>query len=208
MTIRRAIVRATPVALHEFAGRTLLDRTLDRLLEAGIAEILLEPGADRAALQAHLAARAGPASITLLDRDPHQAGDQAGPVLLVDGDMAWFDGPAAALARLDAAFDPGRFDGVLLLARATETGVTDRVPLVLDPLGIVRRPEEREIAPFVHAGLQLLRSPDLRTGWDAAIADARLAGLVHDGVWFDLPTPRAIEDAGHQYEDRLAGVRL
>ena len=155
---------------------------------------------------------------------------------LIDDDVVWFDGPEPALSRLGAApgksgrleAGPGKsgrleaglgksgeFDAMLLLARATENGSSDnRAAFALDSLGIVRRPDEREIAPFVFAGIQLL-SASLFDGpepaaslWDRLIADGRLGGLVHDGVWFHLPTEADIAQAEHVLDDRLSGVRL
>ena len=71
--------------------------------------------------------------------------------------------------------------------------------------GRVTRRAEREVAPFVYTGAQLV-SPalfkDAPAGkwsvnrlWDQAIAAGRLAGLRHDGEWFEVGRPQAIGEA-------------
>ena len=85
---------------------------------------------------------------------------------------------------------------------------------LLDPLGRLRRPKEREVAPYVFAGVQVL-SPALFAGaapgrfslnrlYDRAIAAGRLHALVHDGVWFHLSTPPDLERAEAAMRDGLA----
>ena len=184
-------------------GRTLREHAIDRLAALSITQILdTQPDDDPAA------------SVRRAVATGDLAADQ--PFLLIDGDVAWFDGPTPALARLLSAFASDRFDAILLLARATDQpAVQERVGLVLDPLGIVRRPSELEVAPFVPAGVQILR-PNLfdphDTGvapvWDRAMAHGRLGGLVHDGVWFHLATAHDAATAEHELEDRLSGARL
>ena len=225
-----ALIRTAHVALLTLAGRSVLDHALDRLAEASVGTVLIEPGDQPALLRAHLAARAKAPNTILLDdqtADQHPCRDMG---FLVDGDVAWFDGPASALSRLADGFDADRWDGMLMLARATELG-TDSIDgtirhdgLALDPLGVLRRPEEIEIAPFVFAGVQLVSarlfnemasagaapSQDRLTAamWDRAMAEGRLGGLVHDGVWFNLQTARDVEAAERSFEDRMAGVRV
>jgi MurNAc alpha-1-phosphate uridylyltransferase len=58
------------------------------------------------------------------------------------------------------------------------------------------------VAPFVFTGVQimsprLLRDPpsdvfSTNVFWDRAIAEGRLYGASHQGLWFDVGTPQAI----------------
>jgi MurNAc alpha-1-phosphate uridylyltransferase len=125
---------------------------------------------------------------------------------VVNGDAFWLDGPHPALQRLAAAFDPERMDGLLLLIRTAQiAGEVGRGDFMLDPLGLLRRPEEGEVSPYLFGGVQIL-SPalfaDAPSGafslmrlWKRAIEAGRLYGLVHDGVWFHLSTPADLEHA-------------
>jgi MurNAc alpha-1-phosphate uridylyltransferase len=136
------------------------------------------------------------------------------PFAVVNGDAFWLDGPTPALRRLAAAFDAERMDALLLMVRTTQVdGVVGMGDFLIDPLGRMRRPKEREIAPYLYAGVQIL-SPALFEGapagafslnrlYDRAIEDGRLYGLVHDGVWFHLSTP---EDLRHAEETLRAGL--
>jgi MurNAc alpha-1-phosphate uridylyltransferase len=128
------------------------------------------------------------------------------PFVVVNGDAFWLDGPNSALRRMAAAFDPVEMDALLLLVRTAHVdGETGRGDFLLDPLGRARRPKEREIAPYLFGGVQILspslftETPDgafsLNLVYDRAIENGRLFGLVHDGAWFHLSTPRDLDRA-------------
>ncbi len=206
-TRMRPLTDATPKPLLRLRGRTLLDHALDRLDDAGVGTAVVN--AHHLAGQV-VTACAGRRGTTVLVEDtiletgggvlkalPH-LGDA--PFAVVNGDAYWLDGPTPALLRLAAAFDPATMDALLLLARAAgvdgDVGTGD---FLLDPLGRVRRPKEREIAPYVYTGVQIV-APSLLDGfaagrfglmgpWARAIEAGRLYGLVHDGAWFHLSTP-------------------
>jgi MurNAc alpha-1-phosphate uridylyltransferase len=128
------------------------------------------------------------------------------PFAVLNGDSVLLDGPAPALRRLAARFDPAQMDGLLLLVRTAQVdGEVGRGDFLLDPLGRVRRPKELEVAPYIFSGVQVL-SPALFAGapegafslnllYDRAIAAGRLFALVHDGVWFHLSTPADLDRA-------------
>jgi MurNAc alpha-1-phosphate uridylyltransferase len=76
---------------------------------------------------------------------------------------------------------------------------------VVDKWGGLRRRGEREVAPYIYAGLQLI-APALLAGtpegafsmnqaWDTAMAAGRLRAVVHDGLWFHLSTPADLAEA-------------
>ena len=80
----------------------------------------------------------------------------------------------------------------------------------MTPEGQLRRRREREVAPFVFAGVQILHprlfadTPDgpfsLNLLYDKALESERLWGLRHDGEWFHVGTPdslRTVESALH-----------
>ena len=229
--LRAGDVGAATPALMSLSGRTLIDRALDRLAVAGVGRVFVEPQGGAAALERHLAARPPGPDLVLLPPGPADhplAATVAGLLadgrlaaherfFVVDGDVAWFDGPAPALLRLAHGFDSAALDGVLLLARATSVAAgSDRPGLALDSLGFVRRPAGREITPFVFAGVQILSTPPFRAPahaaaldrlWDDAIARHRLGGQVHDSDWFQLGSHADLALAETGFDDRLAGVR-
>ena len=209
-TRMRPLTHDRPKPLLPLEGRSLLHHAMDRLRDAGIENVVVnahwfaEQVAD--AVAAH-GARPEPVELretALLETGggvkaalPH-LGTQ--PFVVVNGDAFWLDGPTPALTRMTAAFDPEEMDALLLLVRtATVDSDAGRGDFLLDPLGRARRPREREIAPYLFGGVQIL-SPALFEGmpegafslnrvYDNAIAKGRLYGLVHDGAWFHLSTP-------------------
>jgi len=214
-TRMRPLTDNRPKPLLPLAGRSLLHHALDRLRDAGVAHHVVNAHhfADQVAdaVAAHDApGRQVIVEPTLLETGggvanalPH-LGD--GPFAVVNGDAFWLDGPTPALTRLAAAFDPDRMDGLLLVVRTAQVdGEVGRGDFLLDPMGLPRRPREREIAPYLFGGVQILTrglfaaAPagkfSLNELYDQAIARGRLFCLVHDGAWFHLSTPRDLERA-------------
>ena len=196
--------------LLPLGGRALLDHALDRLAASGVETVVVNTHWHAEQVAAQLAARSGGPRVrlsceeTLLDTGGgvRAALEQLGPepFFVVNGDAFWLDGPVPALDRLSAAWDAAGTDALLLVHRTfqtqAETGPGD---FALDPWGAARRRREREIVPYIYAGIQLV-SPALFAGapegrfsmnllWDRAIAAGRLRAVVHDGLWFHLSTP-------------------
>lgn len=221
----RPLTQDTAKPLLTLAGRTLLDHALDRLAAAGVREAVVNAHwcADKVA--AAMAGREAPPRIHLQREEEllETGGGVAralprlgpAPFVVANGDSMWLDGPTPALSRLAAAFDPARMDGLLLLVRTAQVdGEVGGGDFLLDPLGRLRRPKEREVAPYIFAGVQIL-SPaifaeaptgrfSLNRVYDRAVAAGRLFALVHDGVWFHLSTPPDLERAEAAMRDGLA----
>lgn len=224
-TRMRPLTEATAKALLPLGGRPLLDHALDRLTAAGVETVVVNAHWHAGLVAAHVESRAPPPRLilrpeaALLDTGGAVAAalDALGPrpFFVVNGDAFWLDGPTPALARLAAAWD-GDADTVLLVHRSfqvlAEVGQGD---FALDPWGVPRRPAEREIVPYVFAGVQLVspalfaHAPAGRFGmnllWDRAIAAGRLRAVVHDGLWFHLSTPPDLAEAESSLHARAAG---
>jgi MurNAc alpha-1-phosphate uridylyltransferase len=222
-TRMRPLTDETAKPLLTLAGKSLLDHALDRLAEAGVDTAIVNAHwhADRVA--ATLAARTDPPHTVLLREDvlletgggvkaalPALGAD---PFYVVNGDAFWLDGPIPALERLSGAFDD-TLDAVLLVHRTfqvhAEVGLGD---FALDKWGTPRRRREREVVPYLYAGVQLIR-PSLLDGtpngpfsmnlaWDRALAAGRVRAVVHDGLWFHLSTPADLQEAEQILEARL-----
>jgi MurNAc alpha-1-phosphate uridylyltransferase len=223
----RPLTEHTAKPLLRLHGRGLLDHALDRLGDAGVQDAVVNAHWHADQVAAALAARGEEAPPRVhLQREEElleTGGGVAralprlgpGPFTVVNGDSMWLDGPVPALTRLAAAFDPARMDGLLLLVRTAQVdGEVGSGDFLLDPLGRLRRPKEREVAPYIFAGVQVL-SPTLFAGaptgrfslnrlYDRAIAAGRLYALVHDGVWFHLSTPPDLERAEASMQAGLA----
>lgn len=230
-TRMRPLTETLPKPLLSLCGAPLIDHILSRLSAFGIEEAVVNAHWQAEKLIAHLAAWEPPPRLQirhepeLLDTGGAVAAALAegrlgpGPFFVINGDTFWTDGPRPALARLAEVFDregEGAVDGVLLCHRTVHVrGEVGRGDFFIDPWGRLRRRGEREIAPFVFAGVQLL-SPALFAEapagafsmnllWDRAIARGRLRALVHDGLWFHLSTPADLKRAEEIFQFGYTG---
>jgi MurNAc alpha-1-phosphate uridylyltransferase len=224
-TRMRPLTSTTAKPLLTLGGRTLLDHALDHLVDAGVQTVAVNAHWHADAVAAHLVNRPTPPRTVLL-REEHLLETGGGvraalatlgpdPFFVVNGDAFWLNGPISALRRLAAVFDDS-VDGVLLVQRTShvhaEVGDGD---FALDKWGTPRRRKEREIVPYIYAGVQLIH-PRLLTGmpdgafsmnraWNAALAAGRLRAVVHDGIWFHLSTPSDLADSEQILEARVTG---
>jgi MurNAc alpha-1-phosphate uridylyltransferase len=223
-TRMRPLTDTTAKPLLHVAGRSLLDRALDHLAAAGVERVVVNTHWQADRVREALAARDRPETIEsheerlletgggVLRALPHIGDD---PFYIVNGDAFWLDGARPALARIAEAFDPDTTDAVLLVHRAAQlpfyAGCGD---FAVDPLGRVRRPKEKEIVPYLYAGVQLVSPALFRAApegafstnllWDRAIEADRLRAVVHDGVWLHLSTPEDIAEAEEMLRGRTS----
>jgi N-acetyl-alpha-D-muramate 1-phosphate uridylyltransferase len=215
------ITRTLPKPLVRIGGKTLIDFSLDRLAEAGIETAVVNVHHLADLVEEHLRGRTSPRIVISDERDIlletggglkralPLLGDE--PFLTLNSDSLWIEGPAPNLKRLVETWDPQRMDVLMLLALgATSVGYDGRGDFTMDPSGRLRRRKEWEIAPFVYAGVAVVK-PQLLRGtpegpfsanllYDRAIAAERLYGLRLDGQWLHVGDPPSIAAA----EDSLA----
>jgi MurNAc alpha-1-phosphate uridylyltransferase len=215
-TRMRPLTETRPKPLIKVAGRPLIDHMLDRLVEIGTATAIVNVHYLADQVEAHLAARKHP-EIVISDE---RAGllDQGGgirkalpllgtaPFFICNTDAFWLEGPACNMKRLVEAWNPAIMDILLLVAAsATSIGVDWLGDFTMDGQGGLQKRREREVAPFVYAGVGIIK-PELFQNetrevfklapffFDAA-ARGRLFGQRLDGLWLHVGTPQAIEEA-------------
>ena len=224
-TRMRTLTAETANPLLPLGGRTLMDHALDRLADAGVEQVVVNAHWQAGRVVEHLAARQGPPEVIVVEEDElletggavREALDLLGPepFFIVNGDTVWLDGPSPALGRLAEAWSDD-LDAVLLLHRSFQVqGGTGDGDFALDPLGVPRRPKEKEIVPYIYTGVQLVHprlfegAPDgafsLNLLWDRALAKGRVRAVVHDGLWFHLSTPRDLAEAECSLHARETG---
>jgi len=211
----RPLTATRPKPLVEVAGKPLIDHVFDRLRSAGVRRAVVNVHYMAEAMEAHLAARATDIQIVISDERKLlmetggglvQARELLGgdPIICVNSDNLWVDGPTDAIRMLAAAWDDAKMDVLMLLvplARAnSHRGKGD---FHLDAHGcITGRRKAGRLAPFVYTGVQMLHPriiADAPEGpfstmifWERAIARGRAWGVAHQGLWFDVGTPAAI----------------
>jgi N-acetyl-alpha-D-muramate 1-phosphate uridylyltransferase len=212
----RPITERTPKPLVRVAGKALIDHSLDRLAEAGVARAVVNVHWLAEQIGAHLAARQRPKIFIsdererLLDQGGgiRKALDALGPdpFFLCNTDAFWVEGASSNLRRLAETWDSERMDAVLLVApTATSVGVDWPGDFLMTPDGKLKRREERAVAPFVYSGVGII-SPHLFVGerrdkfalapfFFAAAEQGRLFGVRLDGLWMHVGAPEVIREA-------------
>ncbi|GJE19004.1 nucleotidyltransferase family protein [Methylobacterium marchantiae] len=213
----RPITATVPKPLVEVAGRALLDHALDRAAEAGIARAVVNVHYLADLLEGHLGRRRTAPTIRISDERDALLETGGGvkkalpllgpdPFVVLNSDSFWLEGPRPNLGRLIETWEPERMDILLLVApAATSLGYEGKGDFVMNAGGALQRRGEREVAPFIYAGVAILKpelfadTPDgsfsLNLLFDRAIERERLFGLRLDGQWLHVGTPEAIEAA-------------
>ena len=205
----RPITDTLPKPLIPVAGRSLLDRCLDRLVEAGVTRAVVNIHWLGEKIRDHLRQRHDIA-ITISDESDLLLETGGGiaralpllgdaPFIAVNADLIWRDSNHNSLHDLAAAFDPAAMDAILLLQpRERATGYGGPGDFERDQAGRLIRRGSKPQASFVYTGVQILHPrlfascPEgpfsLNLLYDDAIAAGRLHGIVHDGDWMDVGT--------------------
>jgi MurNAc alpha-1-phosphate uridylyltransferase len=202
-----------PKPLIPVAGRSLLERSMERLAEHGVSNIVVNvhhlgqqivdrlKGRARIVREERLLDTGGSVKNAL----PY-LGD--GPFYVLNGDGLWRDGRRPILQRLEDMWNPKRMDALLLLhpihkVIGREPG--ERGDYFVEQHGHIRHRGHAQLAPYLFASVsvcdhRLFRdSPDgpfsLLQLWNRAEAAHRLVGVLNDGDWFHIGTPGALAAA-------------
>lgn len=177
----RPLSAQRPKPLIEVAGRSLLDRVLDRLEAAGVTDIVVNAHylADR--IVDHVGSRnrsadfgpgAGPAARIRVSIEAERLETGGGvalalpllgeaPFFAINGDVLWLDGRQPALHRLAGAWDEAAMDALLLMQPTHSAfGYDGDGDFLMAADGRLRRRPDGSTAPHLFAGIQIL-SPRL-----------------------------------------------
>jgi MurNAc alpha-1-phosphate uridylyltransferase len=209
----RPLTASQPKPLVRVGGKALIDYTLDGLADAGVAKAVVNVHYLADALEAHLSSRKGGPAITISDERALLLETGGGmvkaapllpdPFFCLNSDNIWLDGPRDVFHELSARWDAEQMDALLLVApHARASNYTGKGDFHLDPLGRISRRRPGRIAPFIYTGIQVVSHRLLRDApegpfgtmrlWERAIAEGRLYGLSHTGLWCEVGEPSAI----------------
>ncbi|MCW5698689.1 MAG: nucleotidyltransferase family protein [Rhodospirillales bacterium] len=226
-TRMRPITHKIPKPLVNIAGRTLLDRAIDRLEAAGIRKVVVNVHHLADKVVKHLKKRTSP-KIQISD-EPARLETGGGvaralpmlgkkPFFVINGDILWLDGPYPSISDMAAMWDDERMDALLLLQPTIEAyGYEGDGDFLMDANGRIVRRRERHLAPYLFSGIQILHprlfnnapsgSFSLNVLYDRAIECERLYGYLHDGEWFHVGRPSDLEVVDAYLSKQQPGIR-
>jgi N-acetyl-alpha-D-muramate 1-phosphate uridylyltransferase len=209
-TRMRPLTDTMPKPLVPFMGRPLIDHVLDRLEEAGIEEVVVNVHHFADLLEAHLAARRSP-RIVISDERAELLDTGGGtkkalpllgqePIVTFNSESVWAEELGSNLAELIAAWDPVRMDALLMIADAARTiGYVGRGDFSMDASGLLARRPPAATAPFMFAGVQIVKPALFADGpdgpfstnliWDRLIEKGSLFGHRMTGTWMHVGAP-------------------
>ena len=220
-TRMRPLTDTRPKPLIEVSGRSLIDRTVDRIRDAGISRVVVNMHYLADQIETWAGRQSNP-PVTLSDEREGLLDTGGGvtkalralgqsPFFVFNSDSFWVDGPAPALQRMQKAWNDDEMDCMLLLSDPAHSVGFDAGPdFSRDEAGRLQRYGGGGDG-YIYCGCYLVSprlfasAPDgafsMNVLWNRALGEGRLFGLVHDGLWLHVGTPEAIKEA----EDALDG---
>ena len=218
-TRMRPITDKIPKPMVRIGGKPMLDHMLDRLAEAGVSNAIVNVHWLADQIETHLEGRAEPQIILSDERE--KLLDQGGgiakvlgqfkgePFFICNTDAVWLE-RESQIRRLAELWDGDRMDVLLLLAETkTSVGVDWNGDFLRDEAGRLTRPEAGGAAPFVYAGVGIIKSSlfagckvepfRLAPYFFNAAAQGRLFGLPLEGRWLHVGSPQVIAEAESAY---------
>ncbi|QJB70604.1 nucleotidyltransferase family protein [Parasphingorhabdus halotolerans] len=214
-TRMRPLTNTRPKPLVEVAGKAMIDHCFDKLEQAGVSTVVVNTHYLPDALESHLASADYPFEFRVSDERLQLMETGGGLVqaqqlidedifFSINSDNLWTDGAENSFQRLADDWNDNQMDGLLLLVpRDSAYNYNGAGDFELDEMGRISRRKPESRAPYVWTGIQLLSKRFLRDApegpfstnilWDRAIGEDRLFGIVHDGDWFEVGSPDAIE---------------
>lgn len=216
-TRMRPLTDHRPKALVPVAGRALVDRVLDRLVEAGVERAVVNVHHFADQMESHLRQRTDLEILFSDERDGlldsgggirharHLLGEA--PVFLANIDSLWADERNSPLETLKLAWEPERMDLLLLLARRGHgLGFGGPQGFFMDEAGrLTHSTDPLVTTPYANVGFGILNptildgEPDaafpIAPTWRRLQAQGRLHGAVMDAYWMHVGDPEAREAA-------------
>jgi MurNAc alpha-1-phosphate uridylyltransferase len=204
-----------PKPLVAVSGVALLDHVLDHLRQAGVGKIVINAHYLADMVEQHMASNASDFDVELSDERALLRDTGGGlvhalplirddPFLCVNADNWWTDAQDNAFTRLMQHWDDGAMDVLMLMIPLDQARNTQgNGDFDMDDDGRLSRRKEGAAGAYVWTGIQLLSKRliidppaevfSTNIFWDRAISAGRCFGLKHEGLWFDVGYPAAIE---------------
>jgi MurNAc alpha-1-phosphate uridylyltransferase len=209
-----------PKPLLPIAGTPSLDRILDHLDRAGVANAVVNAHHLGGQIAEHLAPRTSP-HVTVIHEDEaletgggvRNALSRLGnrPFFVINGDSVWLDGLRNALHRFCDTWNDDEMDIQLMLYPFCQVlGWHGYGDYMMDTFGQLTRRQEGRVAPYAYMGVSIVHPrifddvPDgafsMNLLYDRAERQGRLYGALHDGLWYHISTPEDLDRANQRFE--------
>jgi MurNAc alpha-1-phosphate uridylyltransferase len=215
-TRMKPLTDTRPKPLVEVAGRTLVDRVLDKLVIQGVTRAVVNVHHFADQMVAHLAKRKDLEIIISDERDLlletgggvikalPLLGDE--PFFAINTDVTWATPGDTTFVKMAEAYDPNEMDALLLLADMGATmGFRGQGDFYLAHDGHLVRRGDKPTAPYVFAGTHITRAGLLRgykpgpfsanVYWNAMGRAGRLYGTVMAPFWMHVGDPAGRDEA-------------
>lgn len=211
----RPITDKMPKPLIQVGGESLIDRALDKLIEAGVEKAVVNVHHLADLLINHLSNRKRPEIIIsderleLLDTGGGVVnalpllGDA--PFFLMNSDTFWIEDGRSNLERMSAVFDQNKMDALLLLVHFSKTsGLEGRrgKGFLMDSDGKLQRSPDRSPDSYIYAGAAITARTffagmpqtafPLSKLFDRSASTGRLFGTELHGTWVHVGRPEMI----------------
>eukprot|EP01037_Dinobryon_pediforme_P011180 gene11180-11261_t len=131
--------------------------------------------------------------------------DQNKPILIVNGDIWWKDGPIPMLSRLCEAWDRKSMDILLLIVpKDIAIGYFAKGDYFLKPDQRLEHRGDHDSAPYVYPGVMIINPLMIKNNlpknfsvkllFDQAESKKRLFGHIHDNLWGDIGSLIGLEN--------------
>lgn len=212
-TRMKPLTNTIPKPLVELQGKPLLDYVLDHLKTAGLSRVVVNSHHHAEVLHKFLLSRSDLVLVPSYEEILLETGGGVKKALsllggeafyMINGDAFWTDGPSGnVLLTLSKAFDSEKMDVLLLLIPLERMVLTEGVgDYDLLPDGRLRRSLNKS-GKFMFTGIRICHPHALHDTpegpfsflqvMDRAEQEGRLFGLVHDGVWHHISTPKDLQ---------------
>ena len=220
----RPLTDHIPKPMIEIAGRSLIYRILDKMVKAGIEEVVVNTHYKADILREHLEAyKHGPQSLHIMISHEEGILDTGGgivralsyfkgePFYVVAGDSLWEDGPSGCVfSRLARHWDPQCMDIVTLMQPLSRMHLTHghgdydlkedgRVKRSLDKSGAYMWTNIRLNHPAIYDNYEETCFSFLDI-MDQKEKEGRFFALVHDGDWHHVSTPEDRANVEMEYK--------
>lgn len=216
-----ALTDIKPKPLMEIKGKTLLHYICQKLAHFGVTKVVVNTAYKGQMIKDALKN----APVPVVFSDEEQALETGGgvknalPLLLPNGkdglfvinaDALWDEPTRSVFERLEKAWNPDEMDMLLAMVPKSQTiGDYGKGNYFIENNRLRRiRPDEKD-APYFYMGVHILhprifeQSPDgffsLRDLFDKAQSNKRLGYVIHDGSWYHVGTPQALQETNDRY---------